>query len=153
MAHHRVPPAPNGASKRTEPPPPQRPTVLLIEPDLATRQLYSRALMHAWQVIEAAHVDEARGHIANPPPAVVVLEPYAAGLGHEGDLERAWQFMQQAAAGPNGAPFVICSVVDERRTAYALGAALYLLKPVSPHQLVFELQRLLGAAATKEQLP
>jgi hypothetical protein len=86
-------------------------------------------------------------------PIAVVLEPYPAGLG--GGLESnghdqmasAWAFLQDGAAAFNGTiPFIVCSVIDERRTAYALGAALYLLKPLSPQQLVAELHRLLDAA-------
>ncbi|MGL4648548.1 MAG: hypothetical protein ACRC1H_04005 [Caldilineaceae bacterium] len=43
---------------------------------------------------------------------------------------------------------VLCSVLDERRVAYALGASLCLLKPVSPQTLVTELQRLLNTSDT-----
>lgn len=125
-------------------------TLLLVEPDRATRQLYARELVQEWHVTEAATVDEARNRLAGELPAVVVLEPYAAGLAAEINLQRAWQLLHDAAASNKSLRFVICSVVDERRTAYALGAALYLLKPVSPHQLLSELQRLLGPAVGAE---
>lgn len=136
--------------------------VLLIEPDHATRQLYARELGRTWPVLQATAVAGGRRLFAHAAPLAVVLEPYAGAMAgaHNAEtrdaLAEAWAFVQEGTVAWTGAvPFIICSVIDERATAYALGAALYLLKPLSPHQLVVELQRLLDAAAAptdKEQI-
>jgi DNA-binding response OmpR family regulator len=142
-----------------------RPPLLLMEPDHATRQLYARELARYWDVLQAQNVDEAQQHFTSQTPVAVVLEPWQAG---GAGMAAAWAFLQQGAALLVGAdartegaaptrriPFVVCSVLDERATAYAMGAALYLLKPFSPQQLVIELQRLLDATAAplnKEQI-
>lgn len=125
--------------------------VLLVEPDQATRHLYAREIGRLWEVIEASGAQEARASLCARVPDAVVLEPYTAGLGGDAALAPAWEFLQELAAAHPGVPVLVCSVVDERRTAYALGASLYLLKPMTPQQLVNELQHLLAAPAIEEQ--
>ncbi len=133
--------------------------VLLVEPDQATRQLYAREVGRFWHVYQAATIEAGQALLRSETILAVVFEPFLTVLAGSVDqtsdatIATAWEFLREGAA--SGVPFIICSVVDERRTAYSAGAALYLLKPLSPQQLVVELQRLLGAASmplNKEQL-
>lgn len=115
--------------------------ILLVEPDRATRKLYARAVGRHWQVIEADSAAAAGRLLVNHLPLAVVMEPY------EGTLDAGWALLRGLRQGTDGSRIavVVCSVVDERRTAYALGATSYLLKPVSPQQLIHALQRAIGS--------
>jgi CheY-like chemotaxis protein len=93
-------------------------------------------------------LDEARWRIEEEAPAIVVLEPYQGSPAGVADLDAAWVFVRWVLSLEPRISVVLCSVLDERRVAYALGASLCLLKPVAPQALVAELQRLLNASAT-----
>jgi DNA-binding response OmpR family regulator len=132
------------AMDRTAPVP--EPIVLLIEPDPAARQLYTRALRRRWRVIAVRNVSEALAALGDEEaPQAAVIEPYAGSdridwQGLTGLRDRlANQHMARQAV-----PVILCSTVDERGMGYDWGAAAYLLKPVSPEQLVGELTRVLA---------
>lgn len=121
--------------------------ILLVEPDRATRKLYGRTLGRFWQVVEVQSAAAARLRLGDPTLAAVVIEPF------EGTLDEGWALLRSVRHSSNGAqiPVIVCSVVDERRAAYALGATSYLLKPVSPQQLIHELQRSLGPSPSLDK--
>ena len=114
-------------------------SVLLIEPDLATRQLYARALRQHWAVAAVRTVAEAVTALqTGPAPRAIVIEPYA------GESQIDWQMLSQLRSSTrNSLPIIFCSTLDERGRGEAWGATLYLLKPVSPQQLVTELSTVL----------
>jgi DNA-binding NarL/FixJ family response regulator len=113
-------------------------TILFIESDQATLQLYARDVGKIWHVVDVASFTEAFDQLESTATDVIVMEPY-------GSTEEAWAFLRMTqTARFRQVPVVVCSVLDERRVAYALGAAAYLLKPVSPHQLVQEIRRVLS---------
>ena len=116
-------------------------TVLLVEPDLATRQLYTRALRQRWQVTAVHNIAEAVGALGSGlQPQIVVIEPYADGSSIDWGQLAA---LRDEFCGPASVPVVLCSTLDERRNGYAWGAALYLVKPVTPDRLVAELANFL----------
>lgn len=118
------------------------PLVLLIEPDLAARQLYTRALRRHWRVIAVRDVGEALATLKEDEiPQAAVIEPYA------GSDPIDWESLtdlRKKLATRHAVPVIFCSTVDERGNGYGWGAAAYLLKPVSPEQLVGELTRVLA---------
>lgn len=114
--------------------------ILLIEPDLATRQLYVRALRQHWRVTAVRTVAEALVLLQEgAAPQAVVVEPYA------GASQIDWLLLSQLrTAAPHPPPVIVCSTLDERGRGLAWGATLYLVKPVSPQQLVAELSAVLA---------
>ena len=117
------------------------PTILLVEPDLATRQLYTRALRTRWQVTAVQDIAEAAAALsAGLTPQVAVIEPYADGSAIDWEQLAA---VRENFSGPDALPVVLCSTLDERRSGYAWGAVLYLVKPVTPDRLVAELANFL----------
>lgn len=117
------------------------PTVLLVEPDMATRQLYTRALRTRWQVTAVQDIGEAAAALgAGLTPQVAVIEPYADGSVIDWEQLAA---LREKFGGPHALPVVLCSTLDERRSGYAWGAVLYLVKPVTPDRLVAELANFL----------
>ena len=113
--------------------------VLLVEPDQATRQLYMRALRQHWAVAAVRTVAEAVMVLPLAPALrAIVIEPYA------GESQIDWQMLSQLRSSTrNSLPIIFCSTLDERGRGEAWGATLYLLKPVSPQQLVTELSTVL----------
>lgn len=110
-------------------------SVLLIEPDMATRQLYARALRQYWDVTAVRTIEEAVAALrTGVAPSVIVVEPYA------GDSQIDWQTLSLLRSSTQSQPVIVfCTTLDERGKGQAWGAALYLLKPVSAQQLVTEL--------------
>lgn len=122
-------------------------TLLLLEPDLATRQLYARELGRHWRVIAAEGAADVLPKLAGETVHAVILE-----LGAAGDEE--WTLLSRIRGNPAcaGVPIIMCSTVDARSKGYALGVSSYLVKPVSAQQLVSEVARWLAAAAGPEEL-
>lgn len=113
-------------------------TVMLVEPDLATRQLYSRELRRRWRVLALPDADEALAALDRETPHAAVIEPYV------GDHQIDWESLaglRDKLLARKRIPLILCSTLDERGAGYAWGATAYLLKPVSPEQLVRELTR------------
>src|SRR5207237_5864219 len=75
-------------------------------------------------------------------PSAITLDVLLPGLD-------GWDFLAQAKADPRIAdiPIVIASMVDDRGRGFALGAADYLVKPVSGDELLAALRRLAPTGA------
>ena len=108
------------------------PVVVLVEDDRASLDLMS-AYLDGLPIRVASATDGAQALelIRRVQPAAVVLDlklPVIDG----------WQVLAElkAAADTAGIPVIIASVVDERHRGLALGADVYLLKPVSRDDLV-----------------
>jgi DNA-binding response OmpR family regulator len=114
-----------------------RPTVLIVENDPATSDLYVRELGHHFAVLACGTAPEALQVLAQRPLDAIVLEP--VGLGPEG-----WDLPLAARNCPANCrtPFVVCSSVDDRKTGMDRGATIYLVKPVLPATLISVLQHL-----------
>ncbi|HHY57130.1 MAG TPA: response regulator [Chloroflexi bacterium] len=122
-------------------------TLLLLEPDRATRQLYARELGKHWRVVAAEGAVEALDALAVEAIDVIILEPGAVDAEH-------WQVLTQVGEqlGEAAPPIIVCSSVDERGKGYELGASAYLVKPVSPQQLTMEVERWLKVQFRSEEL-
>jgi DNA-binding response OmpR family regulator len=113
-------------------------TVLIIEPDEATRELYQRELSRYYQVLGSSNADDTSELLQNKQIDIVVLEPALAdGAG--------WRLLQDIHGGEpaTAVPIVLCSALDERRRGLSLGAAAYLVKPVLPATLLNTLDHVL----------
>lgn len=105
-------------------------TVLIIEPDEATRELYQRELGRHFQVIGASNTHDIVEVLQDNKIDIVVLEPASTdGAG--------WRLLEEMRRSQIGAPapVVLCSALDERRRGLNLGAVAYLVKPVLPATL------------------
>jgi CheY-like chemotaxis protein len=76
--------------------------------------------------------------IAAAPPDIIVLDVMLPGVD-------GWELLTQLHAHPasRSIPVIVCSVVRGRDMAAALGAALYLQKPVRSRQFIEALERVL----------
>lgn len=118
----------------------QRQLVLVVEDNPGMIDLYRRYLAGSdeWQLVEARDPRLAFELARRLHPAVIILDI----LMPEQD---GWTVLQVLRAQPETAhiPLLICSVFDELDLAAALGATVYLKKPVSQFQFLAALQRCL----------
>lgn len=121
-------------------------SLLLLEPDRATRQLYARELGKRWRVVTVERAAEVLDRLTAESFDAVILEFGAAG-------GEQWQLLAQVRRQAHDAtlPIIICSAVDERGKGYELGVSAYLVKPVSPHQLSGEVARWLDGQVRAEE--
>ncbi|MCB0205923.1 MAG: response regulator [Anaerolineae bacterium] len=114
------------------------PTILLVEQDDATRELYQRELGRRFRVVAINDVEQTLVLLQNEQFDALVLEPTVSnGAG--------WSVLETLQASPPRAPvrIVLCSALDERRRGMNLGAAAYLVKPVLPTALLSTLDQIL----------
>lgn len=107
------------------------PSILIIEDDAATRELYQRELGRVYPVVVCGDEREAYTLLRGEAISVIVLEITAL---HDQD----WNFVTAARTllGYDDLPIIVCSTVDERRRGAELGVAAYLVKPVVPRTLL-----------------
>ncbi len=115
------------------------PTILIIEKDRATLELYCRELNRDFEVLVCSGKDEVLQTIRGQHVNAIVLEP-AAWTG------QGWDLLDEIAALPTDVrsfPILLCSVLDERKRGLDRGAAAFLVKPVLPSQLLETLRQVL----------
>ncbi len=112
-------------------------SVLIIESDPLTAELYSRELRPYFKVVTLSDEPTAISYLTHNDPSVVVLEP--ASFGKDG-----WDFLTTIKALPKMAsvPIILCSTLDERRKGLEMGAVSFLLKPVLPSTLMHVLRQI-----------
>lgn len=113
-------------------------TVLIVEPDATTAQLYRRELGRHFQVLTCSTARDAAEVITAEPLSAIVLEP--SGAASTADAVVA---SLKDAVAVSATPLIICSVLDDRSVGQALGASLYLVKPVLPASLFAALTNLI----------
>lgn len=115
-----------------EPIGPMRGTVLVIDDDRATHDLLRRTLAReGLRVIAAGSGEEGLVLARKLRPDVITLDVLLKGVD-------GWHVLSQLKADPLLAhiPVLMLTIVDERNTGFALGAADYLTKPVDRRRLV-----------------
>jgi DNA-binding response OmpR family regulator len=120
-----------------------RRVVLLWEDDAATRKLYRRELGRTFRVLTCGGEQEAVALLGSEPVDALVLEPAALREGLQGE---SWWFMAWLHNEHPHLPVVVCSILDLRGRSTELGAAAYLIKPVTPAELVTTLSAVLAPA-------
>ncbi|BAL99331.1 MULTISPECIES: response regulator [Caldilinea] len=118
-------------------------TVLILDADEATRDLYRRGLGQSFTVMTAATEQDAWRIIESAPIDGLVLEP-------ESLEDEAWGFIVRLRALERyrNLPIILCSTLDARRRGAELGATAYLIKPVTPEMLNRTLHNALQAGAS-----
>jgi DNA-binding response OmpR family regulator len=108
-----------------------RPSILIVEDDAATRELYQRELGRTYPVVACDDEQEAYSLLQSKAISVIVLEITAL-------QDQDWTFVTAARTLPGYAdlPIIVCSTVDERRRGAELGVAAYMVKPVVPKTLL-----------------
>jgi signal transduction histidine kinase/putative methionine-R-sulfoxide reductase with GAF domain len=142
-----IPCLPDRGNEVTSPGRGELPVVVLVDDDRTSLDLLSAYLdgsptrvLRAWDGVEALEL------IRKVLPAAVVLDIKLPGLD-------GWEVLAELKADPATAaiPVVIASVVDDRPRGLALGANVYLRKPVRRDELVDALRRvgvLVGAESS-----
>jgi len=118
---------------------PALPTVLIIEKDQFTRELYERGLSQEFHVLCASNEQEAVRMLNLETIKAVVFEP--SGFG-----ERGWELLAQIKIISAGhrLPIILCSSWDERQRGLEMGASAYFTKPVLPTILQQTLHRVIS---------
>jgi DNA-binding response OmpR family regulator len=98
------------------------PTILIVETDSATREMYRRELALAYQVFACADNVEAQQILGQHAPDVVVLEPVGCGWGLFEKLK-------------GKTPLIVCSTCEVSETRIRKELAACLVKPVLPTEL------------------
>ncbi len=107
-------------------------TVLLVDDNPDMLQFCRRCTTGTrYRIVHAAGGMEALEKIKTSPPDIIVLDVMLP------DVD-GWKLLMQLHEDPatRPIPIIVCSVVREEELAQALGAALYLSKPVEPRQFV-----------------
>jgi DNA-binding response OmpR family regulator len=107
------------------------PTVLIIEHDVSTRDLYQRALSRDFKVLVCDDEIEALKLMQAHPLKAIILEPAMYG-------GRGWTLLSTIKETPvsQHVPVILCSTLDERKRGLAMGAAMCMVKPVLPSVLI-----------------
>jgi DNA-binding response OmpR family regulator len=122
-------------------------TVLIIEQDDATRELYQRELSRSFHVLSSSEAESALQLLQNNRIDAVVLEPGVSG-------DAGWSLLEiMGRTKPIGSlSIILCSALDERKRGLAMGATAYLVKPVLPIALVDTLNRVLQGHVERREV-
>jgi DNA-binding response OmpR family regulator len=106
------------------------PTILIIENDLPSLELYRRELGRDFRVLACFSKGETLDAIDSQNPTAIILEP--AALNEDG-----WDLLTAIVSLPDRSlPVILCTILDERKRGLKEGAVAYLIKPVLPAALL-----------------
>lgn len=123
-----------------------RPAILIVEPDEATRELYRRELGRYYQVVATEDAQHALEVLQVDPVDAVIIEPDTSD-------DPGWNLIWAIQAMPTHPPIrvILCSALDERRRGRSLGVAAYLVKPVLPSTLLATLRQVLPIGSERRE--
>lgn len=114
-----------------------KPSILMIESDLPTIELYRGILKQDYEVF--SHSDEAGiiDLLSSHTPRAIILEPAM-------DSGTGWKIFStiRTMMREHPVPIIVCTTSDERRRGLEMGAAAFLVKPVLPSLLLETLGQL-----------
>jgi CheY-like chemotaxis protein len=117
-----------------------RPTILVVDDNAGLVALFQRYLGgHDVYVVGATSGEQALLLARELQPRVITLDVM---MPHED----GWEILQKLEGSPHTRhiPVIVCSVLNERELALAMGASDYLVKPISQMELLATLRRWLG---------
>lgn len=103
----------------------RKPRILVLDEDSLALELYARELGRDYQVFTSASIEETRQSLRNTAYDVLIIEPAVA-------EDMGWTLIKEIRATKNPPLLVVCSVQDDRKTGFELGAHAFLVKPVLP---------------------
>ncbi len=114
-------------------------SVLIIENDSPTLEMYRRELSRNYTVLACLNEEEALQMALTPDLCAVVLEP-AISDGH------GWRLIAalKKILGERQVPIILCSTQDERKRGIKEGVAAFLVKPVLPSELHETLRKIIS---------
>jgi hypothetical protein len=115
----------------------RKPQILIVDDELSARELLSSYLRaEGYRTITARSGEEAVRKAREFRPDAITLDVLMPG-------KSGWETLHQLKTHPLTAsiPVIIVSVVDETKAGFALGAAEYLIKPVSKKVLIEAIRR------------
>jgi DNA-binding response OmpR family regulator len=106
-------------------------TILIVEHDVPTRDLYARELRRRFQVLTFSDECEAFEALKHHSISLIILNLGVAN-------ERGWQLLHTLRndIGTRRIPVVLCSTFDERKRGIDYGADAFFVKPVLPSTLL-----------------
>jgi len=123
--------------------------VLIVDDNERVLQLFERYLVpEGYRVTTITDGQQALAVAEEDKPAVIVLDVMMRTMD-------GWELLQRLRANPtlNDVPIIVCSVLNEPQLAFALGARLYLKKPVSQQQMLAAMRQVLLVAPASEMRP
>jgi PleD family two-component response regulator len=120
----------------------QKPSILIIENNSPTLELYQRELSRDFQVLACDDETDAMALINSPDLVAVVLEPAISN-------NRGWNLFSDLLGKlrNRSVPIILCSTLDERKRGQEVGAADFLVKPVLPSILIETLHRVIRSSS------
>ena len=114
----------------------KKPTVLMVESDLPTVELYVAALKPDYDVVACSDEAGVLDVLSTNDLDAVILEPAVGG-------GRGWAIFSaiRGAIREHSIPVIVCSTLDERKRGLEMGAAAFLVKPVLPGMLLETLRQ------------
>ena len=115
----------------------ERPTILVVDDNAGLVALFQRYLGgHDVYVVGATNGEQALLLARELQPRVITLDVM---MPHED----GWEILQKLEGAPDTRhiPVIVCSVLNERELALAMGASDYLVKPINQMELLATLRR------------
>ena len=109
-----------------------RRSVLIVDDDPLACDIVTRYLSRdGYRVESVLNAETALSTIHETMPDVILLDVMLSGMS-------GWQVLKLVKSNPQlvHIPVIMTSMLDERKTAYSLGAADYLIKPVEREELI-----------------
>jgi DNA-binding response OmpR family regulator len=120
-----------------------KPSLLIVDDDLPTLELYQRELSGEYCVLTCQDRPEAEKLLLTPGLSAVILEPTISG-GEGWKLLKELRLRWMGARSERKFPIILCSSSDERKRGMTEGAQAFLIKPVLPADLHLTLRRVLA---------
>lgn len=114
-----------------------KPTILMVESDLPTIELYRGVLKREYEVLACTNETGALEALSTGDVRAIILEPdLGGGIG--------WEIFAsiRSAIREHPVPVIMCSTSDERKRGLEMGAVIFLVKPVLPSLLLETLHQL-----------
>jgi DNA-binding response OmpR family regulator len=114
-----------------------KPTILMVESDLPTIELYRGVLNREYEVLACTNEAGALQALSTGDVRAIILEPALEG-------GTGWKIFAsiRGAMREHSIPVIMCSTSDERKRGLEMGAAIFLVKPVLPSVLLETLHQL-----------
>jgi len=113
------------------------PTILMVENDLPTIELYRGVLKSEYELLACTNESSALKALSTGDVQAIILEPALGG-------GTGWEIFAsiRRAICEHPIPVIMCSTSDERKRGLEMGAAVFLVKPVLPSVLLETLHQL-----------